>query len=194
MLGEPASIPVNMLTRDEALALIRSHVAKENNVKHMIAVGAVMRSLALRLGEDASRWELVGLLHDIDFEECHGAEDHTLIAAQILAGVVDEGMIEAIKAHNAEHTKVPVDTKLKQGLVAADAASGLIIASALVMPSKKLADVRPESLVKKFGSKDFAKGASRPRMMLCEPLGLQLNEFLALALEGMKAVAPELGL
>jgi putative nucleotidyltransferase with HDIG domain len=183
-----------MLTREEALALIRLHVAKENNVKHMIAVGAVMRRLAVRLGEDQDQWELVGLLHDIDFEECHGAEDHTLVAAQILAGKVDDEMIEAIKAHNSEHTHVAVDTKLKQGLVAADAVSGLVIASALVMPTKKLADVKPESLVKKFGAKDFAKGASRPRMSMCESLGLQLNEFLALALEGMRSVAPELGL
>ncbi|MDD1770094.1 MAG: HDIG domain-containing protein, partial [Methanomassiliicoccales archaeon] len=73
-----------MLSREEALALIRRHVAKENNVKHMIAVGAIMRQLAVRLDEDPARWELVGLLHDIDFEECHGAEDHTLVAAQIL--------------------------------------------------------------------------------------------------------------
>ncbi|MGD1060357.1 MAG: HDIG domain-containing metalloprotein [Methanomassiliicoccales archaeon] len=183
-----------MLTREEALALIRLHVSKENNVKHMIAVGAIMRVLAVRLGEDSARWERVGLLHDIDFEECHGADDHTLIAAQILAGKVDDEIIETIKAHNNEHTGVAVDTKLKKGLVAADAASGLIIASALVMPSKKLADVRPESLVRKYGAKDFAKGASRPRMAMCESLGLQLTEFLTLALDGMKSVAPELGL
>jgi predicted hydrolase (HD superfamily) len=153
-----------------------------------------MRQLAVRLGEDSSRWELVGLLHDIDFEECHGAEDHTLVAAQILAGTVDDDIIDTIKAHNSEHTGVAVDTKLKKGLVAADAASGLIIASALVMPSKKLADVKPESLVKKFGSKDFARGASRPRMSMCESFGLQQNEFLTLALEGMRCVGPELGL
>jgi putative nucleotidyltransferase with HDIG domain len=192
--GQSTHSAVRPLSRAEALELVRSHVSKENNVKHMIAVGAVMKRLATRLGEDPSRWELVGLLHDIDFEECHGAEDHTLIASRILAGVVDDETIEAIKAHNGEHTGVAVDNKMKIGLVAADAVSGLVIASALVMPSKKLADVRPESLAKKFASKDFAKGASRQRMLMCESLAMPLDEFLALSLEGMRDVAPELGL
>jgi uncharacterized protein len=182
------------MDRAEALELVRQYVRKENNVKHMIAVGAVMRQTALRLGRDQDRWELIGILHDIDFEVCTGAEDHCLRAQDLLNGKLDDEAIECILAHNSEHTKVPVDSEMKRGLIAADASSGLVIACALVMPSKKLNDVRPESLVKKFASKDFAKGVSRERIMQCEQIGIPKDEFLIVSLEGMRKVAPELGL
>jgi len=182
------------LDRNAALQLVREHVKKENNVKHMIAVGAVMRETALRLHDDPDRWDVVGILHDIDFEECTGPEDHTIVARVILQNKVDEEIIETIMAHNAEHTKVPVDTNIKRALVACDAASGLVLACALVMPSKRLADVKSSSVVKKFSSKDFAKGVSRERIATCVDLGLSLDEFLSIALEGMKKVSSELGL
>jgi predicted hydrolase (HD superfamily) len=182
------------MSREEALALVREHVKKESNVKHMIAVGAVMRATAMRLGEDADRWEAVGILHDIDFEECGGMADHTLKAKEILAGKVDAGVIDAIMAHNYEATGVPVDNKLKIALIAADAVSGLVIACALVMPSKKLADVQVSSIIKKFGKADFAKGVSRERIMRCEELGIPRDEFLAIALDGMSRTAADLGL
>ena len=181
-------------TRDEALLMVRQYVSKENNVKHMIAVGAAMSSTASRLGQDAARWELVGILHDIDFEVCQGIEDHTLRAREMLEDKVDREMIEAIMAHNHEHTGIPPDTPMKKALIACDAASGLVIACALVTPSKELAVVRPESLVKKFGSKDFAKGVSRERIMVCEQIGIGRDEFLAICLEGMRTRACELGL
>ena len=182
------------ISRDEALLLVRQHVSKNNNVKHMIAVGAAMRSVAVRLGHDPDRWELVGLLHDVDFEICTGIEDHTIKAQELLEELVDQELIDAIMAHNHEHTGVAPDNPLKKGLIACDAASGLVIACALVTPSKKLADVRPESLVKKFGSKDFAKGVSRERIMFCEQIGIGRDEFLSLCLEGMRVRASELGL
>lgn len=181
-------------TRDEALLLIRQHVSKENNVKHMIAVGAAMASTAVRLGDDPARWELVGILHDIDFEECTGIEDHTIMAKEMLSGKIDPELIEAIMAHNHEHTRVQPDNQMKKGLIACDAASGLVTACALVLPSKKLADVRPESLVKKFGSKDFAKGVSRERIMVCEQFGIPRDEFLGVCLAGMRIRSSELGL
>jgi uncharacterized protein len=183
-----------MLSRSDSLDLVRKHVHKESNIKHMVAVGAIMRELALRLGEDADRWELAGLLHDIDLEECSGMEDHTLIAKEILAGKVDDGLIEAIMAHNSEATGGPVDSTIKSALIAADAASGLVITCALVVPSKKLADVKASSVVKKFGDKDFARGVSRERIMRCQDLGIERDEFLALALDGLRKVAGELGL
>ncbi|MEI6795720.1 MAG: HD domain-containing protein [Methanomassiliicoccales archaeon] len=183
-----------MLTRDEALAEVRRHITKEGNIKHMIAVGAVMRQLAIHFGEDQDRWEIVGILHDIDLEKCHGMEDHTLVAKDLLCGKVDEEVVQAIMAHNAEATQVPVDTRLKKGLIASDASSGLVLACALVMPTKKLADVKKESLAKKFGNKDFAKGVSRERIMMCEQLGLARDDFLLISLEGMRFRAEELGL
>ena len=183
-----------MLSRESAIELVRSHVLKENNVKHMIAVGAVMREVAARLGEDTLQWEIVGILHDIDFEVCSGPEDHTVRAGELLSGRIDPDAVDAIMAHNFEHTHVPVDTKLKKALIACDAVSGLIVASALVMPSKRLSEVKPESLIKKYNSKDFARNVSRERIRFCREIGLQLEEFLPLALEGMKRASADLGL
>jgi predicted hydrolase (HD superfamily) len=185
---------MSSLSREEALTLVRQHVAKENNVKHMIAVGAVMHSLAKHLGQDAARWELTGILHDIDFEVCNGLCDHTLKAKEMLAGKVDDGIMKSILAHNFDNTKVTPDDEMSIGLIACDAVSGLVIACALVMPSKKLADVKPESLLKKFSNKDFAKGADRERMTYCQKLNVPLDRFLAIALEGMRERSVELGL
>jgi predicted hydrolase (HD superfamily) len=182
-----------MLVRETALGLVRKYVTKENNIKHMIAVGAIMRSVASRLNEDANKWEVVGVLHDIDYEVCDGPADHTIKAKDLLKDAVDAEIIEAIMAHNFENTKVPIDSRLKIGLIACDAASGLVLACALVMPSRKLADVKLESLAKKFRSKDFAKGVSRERISRCTELGLSLEEFLALALSGMNEVSDDVG-
>lgn len=182
-----------MLEKETALDLVRRYVLKENNIKHMIAVGAIMRSVASRLNEDANRWELVGILHDIDYEVCTGPADHTIKAKDLLKEVVDGEVIEAIMAHNFENTKVPIDSRLKIGLLACDAVSGLVLACAQVMPSKKIADVKLESLIKKFRSKDFAKGVSRERISRCAELGLSLEEFLGLALSGMNDVSDEIG-
>jgi putative nucleotidyltransferase with HDIG domain len=183
-----------MMTREDAIKLVRSYVSKENNIKHMIAVGAVMKEAGTKLGEDAQKWEVVGILHDIDFERCSGPSDHTVKSREMLQGLVDEDVIEAIMAHNHEYTHVSVDTKLKKALIAGDAVSGLVIACALVMPSKKLADVKLESLRKKYLSKDFARNVSRERIGICTDIGLALEDFLALSLEGLKEVSGELGL
>lgn len=182
------------MNRAEALDLVRKHVTKENNLKHMMAVGAVMRETAARLDRDTVLWEVTGILHDIDFEECHGMEDHALIARDLLHGLVPDEVIQAILAHNHLATGVPVDDELKRGLVAADAVSGLVTACALVVPSKKLAEVKVSSIIKKFGNKDFARGVDRERIMVCEQLGLPRDEFLKVALEGMKKSADDLGL
>jgi len=182
------------MERAEALELVNGHVRKEGNIKHMVAVGAVMRQSAIRLGEDPELWEVTGILHDLDFEECHGMQDHALITRDLLQGKVPDDMVQAILAHNQEATGVPVDNQFKRALVAADAVSGLVIACALVLPSKKLADVKVSSIAKKFGNKDFARGVDRDRIMVCEQLGIPRDEFLAVALEGMRARAGELGL
>jgi len=181
------------LEREAALDLVRKYVSKENNIKHMIAVGTIMRVIATRLNENADKWELVGILHDIDYEVCTGPSDHTIKAKELLTSVVNDDVIEAIMAHNYENTHVPIDSPLKIGLVACDAVSGLVLACSLVMPSKKIADVKLESLVKKFKSKDFAKGVSRERISRCTELGLSQEEFLWLALSSIKNISSKFG-
>jgi predicted hydrolase (HD superfamily) len=185
---------MNVMSRDEALVLVRAQVGKESNVMHMVAVGAVMCQLAQHLGEDGVYWEITGILHDIDIEKCDGMCDHTIKAKELLKGQVDQVIIEAIMAHNHEHTNIMPDTPLKKGLIASDAVSGLVMTCALVMPSGKLADVKVESIIKKFRTKDFAKGVDRGRIMVCEEIGVPLADFLGIALEGMKKHSAELGL
>ena len=144
---------------------------------------AGLKELALRLGEDQEKWEMVGILHDIDFEKCNGLGDHTLKAKEILTGIVSDEIIQTIMAHNHENTGIAPDTKIKKALIASDAVSGLVVASTLVMPSKKLEEIKPESLIKKFKSKEFAEGCDRNRISVCTEIGYLVEDFLPIALE-----------
>ncbi|RLF11552.1 MAG: phosphohydrolase [Thermoprotei archaeon] len=184
-----------MLSREDALSLVKARVRDERYVKHMLAVEAIMRKLAERLGGDPEPWGLAGLLHDLDFEETK--EDparHGLKAAQELEGKVPSEVVEAIKAHNFENTGVEPRSPMAKALVAADAVSGLLVACALVMPHRKLEEVKVSTVERKFKSKDFARGVDRSRVAMCEQLGLSLSEFFELSLEALKEVAGELGL
>ena len=184
-----------MLTRDEALTLIDAHVSKRNWVSHMIAVEAIMRGLAAYLGGDEEAWSLVGLLHDIDFGETEKTpERHGLEAEKILEGRMPENVIRAIKAHNPEYTGITPESRMEKSLIAADAVSGLVIASALVMPSKRMEEVTVKTLEKKFHQKDFAKGADRDRIRVHEELGIPREKFFEIALDSLKKVSKTLGL
>lgn len=184
-----------LISRGEAISLLRRYVSDERYIKHMIAVEAVMRGLASRLGEDEDLWGLTGLLHDIDYTIVRGDLDrHGLESSRILEGILPQEALEAIKAHNYEHTGVNPDSRLSKALIAADAISGLIVAVALVMPHKKLEEVKVNSVMSKFKSKDFARGVDRSRILFCEKLGLKLEEFIGISLQSMKNIAGELGL
>jgi putative nucleotidyltransferase with HDIG domain len=184
-----------VLTRKEALSLVKKNVSKRNIVYHMIAVEAIMRGLARRFGEDEDLWGLTGLLHDIDYERIGEAWDkHGILAEEILKTLVPEEVKRAIKAHNFERTNVMPETKMEKALIACDSISGLLVACALVMPSKKLADVKAKTIKKKFKDKDFARGADRGRMLFCEKIGVPKEEFFEIALDGLKSYAAEIGL
>ena len=184
-----------MLTRDEALDLVKANISKKNVVFHMIAVEAVMRGLAKHLGEDEALWGLTGLLHDIDYEKVDGEwKKHGVLAEEILKGRVSEKTIQAIKSHNHENTGVAPKNRLDKALIASDSISGLLVACALVMPSKKLCDVKVKSVRKKFKSKDFAKGVSRERIKFCEKIDVPIDQFFEISLESLKQYAEEIGL
>jgi hypothetical protein len=184
-----------MLTRKDALSLVRSSVENNKIVCHMLAVEAIMRGLARNLNEDEELWGLTGLLHDIDYEKTKDKpEKHAVIAEELLEGHVSEDVTRAIKTHNFQYTKVNPETKMEKALVACDALSGLLIACALVMPSKKLEEVKVKTVVKKFKDKDFARGADRDRIALCEEIGVKRESFFQIALEALKDISYELGL
>ena len=121
-----------------------------------------MRNLAKYFGEDEDQWGLIGLLHDIDNEKTEATpEKHSLLADEILKGFVPDELIKTIKTHNFRHTGVMPETCMEKALIASDVISGLLVACALVVPSKKLADVKVKTVSKKFKDKDFARGADR---------------------------------
>jgi hypothetical protein len=184
-----------LLKREEALNLVKKNVTKRNVVCHMLAVEAIMRSVAKHFGEDQDQWGLVGLLHDVDYEKTEATpEKHTLVAEQILRTLVPDEFIKTVKTHNFRYTGVKPETRMDKALIASDAISGLMVACALVMPSKRLADVKVETVTKKFKDKDFARGADRKRILVCEDIGISKEKFFEVALNGLKNVAPEIGL
>jgi putative nucleotidyltransferase with HDIG domain len=161
----------------------------------MLAVEAIMRSVARHFGEDKENWGLVGLLHDIDYEKTEATpEKHSLLAEEMLRGLLPDELVRAIKTHNSKYTGIMPEKRMEKALVASDAISGLLVACALVMPSKKLADVKVESVAKKFKDKDFARGAERDRIVVCEEIGIPKEEFFEIALNGLKESASQIGL
>ena len=183
------------MTRKEALNSVRANVENENLIKHMLATEAIMRALARRFGEDEEEWGLTGLLHDIDMELSEGdMATHSKLGADLVREMgASEAIAHAILCHNGAHG-IPLETKLDKALFCTDPLTGLIIATALVRPDKKLSGVEAKSLRKKFKEKSFAAGANREQIAQCTELGIELDEFLQLGLEAMQGVTTDLGL
>jgi len=183
-----------MVSRKEALRLLDEGISNNNLKKHMIVVSAIMQGLARKFGEDEEVWALTGLLHDIDYERVEGNMDkHGLVSAEMLMNVFPEEFLHAIRAHNAR-TGVKAESLLDKALLSADAVSGLIVAAALVMPNKKLSEVRVETLKTKFKDKSFARGVDRGQIEACGEMGLKFEEFLEIALKALQGVSDQLGL
>jgi len=183
------------MNRKEAIVSLKENVENRNLIKHMLAAEAVMRALARRLGEDEEEWGLTGLLHDIDVELTDGdMHSHSKLGADLAREMgAGEAMAHAILAHNPAHG-VALESKLDKALYCADPLTGLIIAAALVRSDKKLAGLGAASVKKRFKEKRFAPGADREQIAACTVLGLELDEFIALALEAMKGIAADLDL
>lgn len=182
------------MTRQEAYELAKSRFTNVNLFKHVLAVEAVMRALARHFGEDEEKWGLAGLLHDLDYEETKETpERHTLVTEALLRerGFDDEEVIHAIKAHN---DRVPRKSRMDKAIYATDPTTGLIVAAALMHPTKKLAGIDVPFILRRFKEKRFAAGANRDQIRSCEELGLTLEEFLDIALRAMQGISDELGL
>lgn len=184
-----------MIGREAALALVRERIPNKNLVNHSVAVEIIMGALARHLGlpePDVTRWELAGLLHDLDYAET--AEDfdrHGIVTVDVLGDSVDAEMAHAILAHA---DKAPRESDMDKALYAADPTTGFIVAAALVRPDKSLAAVEVSSLKKRWKEKAFARGADRDQMAACDQIGLERDEFLTIALAAMQARAADVGL
>lgn len=184
-----------MMERTDALSLIDTYLKDDKIVKHSLAVESIMKALAKRNNEDEQIWSLVGLLHDLDYEYTKGnPEKHGKLTSEILEGLLPREAINSILSHNYIHTDIVPTTLMDKALLAADAVSGLIIATALVVPSKILSDVKIETVINKFKDNSFAKGCNRQRIQLCTDINLTLEEFLQISLQALQAISKDLGL
>lgn len=184
------------ITRTEALELVRSTLKSQHLINHSLATEAVLVAMAERLGGDREKWGLAGLLHDLDSESQPDLATHTSETVVILRGKnVDPEIIEAIRLHNP--TAWPGEQRsspFHHALAAGETITGLIVASALVIPEKKLAAVKAKSVQKRYKEKAFARGADREIIAECELVGIPLAEFCQLSLTAMQGIAGEIGL
>lgn len=180
---------------DSAVELMHEYVKNENLRKHMYCVAEAMRQYANKYGEDEEKWATAGLLHDFDWEIHPNAEEHPSKGSEILMEKgYDEEMRKAILSH-ADHTGVPRETLMEKALYACDELCGFIVACALVQPTKKLEDVRVESVTKKFKKKEFARNVNREDMVKgAEELGVPLDEHVEFVLNSVKGISDKLGL
>ena len=190
------------LTYQQAQDLIHTYIADPMTKLHLRESEVLMRAAAKRLGEDEEQWGIIGVLHDIDWDLTkNDPREHCIKMQEILreAGGSDF-LIETIASHGYGLEVIPQlfdrqrTTVIQHCLVAAETLTGLIIASALMQPDKKLASVSLESLKKKFKNKGFAARCNRDLIAECEQAGIPLDEFLQLGLTAMQGIAGELGM
>ncbi len=151
-----------MHSRSQAWDLVCEFVQDTGLRRHMLAVSAAMRFYAEKLGQDADYWEVVGLIHDFDWEIHPDLDRHPIKGADILRERGwDEVTIRTILSHYTEGTGVERAQPIDFALLACDEITGLIIATALVRPSKNIADVKLKSIRNKWKDRRFAAGVDR---------------------------------
>lgn len=182
-------------TRQEALALLKEYNKSEGLIKHALAVEAAMRYCARKRGADEEKWGVVGLVHDLDYEQF--PDQHCRKTEEILtSGNWPAEYIRAVLAHGwGICTDAEPQSEMEKVLYAIDELTGLIVATALVRPSKSLMDLKAKSVKKKWKDKAFAAGANRDVIQKgAEMLGMELSELITDVIMGMREVADELGL
>ncbi len=184
-----------MITREEAVQFLEENIKAENMRKHCYASEAVLRALAKRLGKNEDEWGIAGLLHDIDVEITKADPMiHGPYAEKLLKGKITDDMLDAIVMHNEMATGKDRSTEFQHALAAGETITGLIIATTLVYPDKKIASVKPKSVTKRMKQKAFAASVKRENILECEKIGIPLNEFAELSVSAMQEISDVLGL
>ncbi len=184
------------MEREKAIIFLKGKIQNQNLIKHSLAVEAIMLGLADFFNEDRDKWGLAGLLHDIDYEQTKDTpEKHSLIGSEMLRKEgIAEDICQAVKVHNYMHGQTP-ETLMEKSLYSADPLSGLVVASALVIPSKKISDLTIENVLNRFKEKAFARSVNRETIQKCQPyLNLTMDKFVEIGLRSMQNIASDLGL
>ena len=184
------------MDRNQAIELLHQYIKNENLRKHCYASEAVMRALAEKLDQDADKWAMAGLLHDLDVEMVDAdPKIHGLETAKILTEKgVDPEIIDAIRMHNEEAHGESRSKLFHYALAAGETITGLIIATTLVYPDKKIHSIKPKSVTKRMKAKAFAASVNRETIMECEKLDIPLADFAVICVDAMKGIHEELGL
>jgi putative nucleotidyltransferase with HDIG domain len=181
------------MDRETAHAFAREQCLKETTYRHLVSVEGVMRSLARRFGEDEDLWGLTGLFHDLDQDHTgdDGAQHARLAAEWLTEAGVDPRVINGVLAHAYAEYQTDLMSK---AVVNADAVAGLLVASALVRP-EKATGMKVSSVKKKLKEKSFAPGVNRAEVTdVEERIGLPLDEFIAVSIQGLQDVALDIDL
>jgi putative nucleotidyltransferase with HDIG domain len=181
------------MDREQAMSFVREKTEKETTFRHLVSVEGVMRRLARHFGEDEQTWALVGLFHDLDQDQTHDdPERHAYVAAEWLGEAgVEERVVNGVLGHAHEQYRTD---RMSQAIVHADAVAGLLVAAALVRP-EKANGMKVSSVKKKLKEKAFAPGVNRDEITEVEErLGVSLDEFIGLGIEGLQQVASEIQL
>lgn len=182
-------------SREEALKLLETYNKNESLIKHALAVEGVMRYMARKRGEDEETWGIVGLIHDLDYEQF--PDQHCKKTEEILReNNWPEEFIRAVVSHGwGICTDVKPESEMEKVLYAIDELTGLVVTSALVRPSKSVLDLKTKSVKKKWKEKRFAAGVDRSIIEKgAEMLGVELSELITDTIMGMRDVAEEIGL
>ena len=188
-------MPVNAPTRDEALTLLKEFNHTSSLVKHALAVEGVMRYMARKRGEDEEKWGIIGLVHDLDYERY--PEQHCKKTKEILSERGwPEDYIHAIMSHGwGLVTDIKPEDEMEKVLYAIDELTGLIVATALVRPSKSVLDMKVKSLKKKWKDKSFAAGVNREVIQNgAQMLGVELDDLFSDTIMAMREVAEAIDL
>lgn len=189
------------ITYQQAQDLVRKYISEPITKLHLRETEIFMRALAKRFSEDEEKWGIIGLLHDIDWDLTKiNSTEHCIKAQEIFKeAAASDFLIETIISHGYSNEMIPQlqqkqrTTAIQYCLVSAETLTGLIIASALMTPDKKLLSLSLESLKKKFKNKKFAEKCSRELILECEKAGIPLDEFLQIGLSSLQSIAGELG-
>lgn len=181
--------------REEAFSLLKKYNTNEGLIKHALAVEAVMRYCARKRGLDEEKWAVIGLIHDLDYEQF--PEQHCLKTEEILVSENwPEEYVRAVVSHGwGICTDVEPQSDLEKVLYAIDELTGLVAATALVRPSKSVMDMKAKSVKKKWKDKSFAAGVNRDVIEKgAEMLGMELSELITDVIMGMRQIADQIGL
>ncbi len=189
------------MTHEDAYRLLTIYLKSPHLIKHCLATEATMRALYKRLHtkttpEEELTWGITGLLHDADYELAKNhPEKHGLLLFEKNLMEFPPEIAYAIKAHNYKYTKVQPNSPMDWSICCCDELTGLVVASALVHPDRKLASLDVDFVMNRYGEKSFAKGANREQIALCEQqLGIPLREFVEITLKAMQGISSTLGL